>query len=248
MKTDLRGHCDTRLAPDVASGSVVDVKIIFFTTYVTVIRRDQEGMQKRWGSPARVEGNTIRLPIGTDVEADDYLEYRLANDELQMLRVIDVIHPHMPGASDTADHIEVTCVTSKRAAIPRVEAPRLHPAMSVALALMDNGQISEAVYEALRLVQERVRSLAASDDSGRTLMESVFDASQPQLDVTTTTGASAEDEQEGFRLLFIGATLGLGSLHGSGRGAPSTSEEAFEYLAVASMLMRRLDYAESRLG
>jgi hypothetical protein len=238
---------DSFLAPGILNGSVVDMKIIFFTAYVTIIRRDQEETQKRRGSPARVEGNTIRLPIGTDVRAGDYLEHRLANEEPQVMLVLDVVHPHMPGASNLADHIEVTCVPNKRAAIPQVVAPGLHPAMSVALALMEGGRTSEAVFEALQLVQERVRSLTASDDSGRTLMESVFDARNPRLDVTTTTGKPAEDEREGFRLLFIGAVLGLGCLDGAGRAVPLTLEETLEYLAVISMLMRRLDRAESKL-
>lgn len=223
------------------------MKIIFFTTYVMIMRRDQEGRQKRWGSPARVEGNITRLPIGTDVQEGDYVEHWLPNDELQVMRVIDVIHPYMPAANNMGDHIEVICVPKERAVFPPVLSPDLHPAMSAVLALVEDGRMSEAVFEAVQLVQERVRSLTASDDSGRTLMESVFDGRQPQLDVTTTTGASVEDEQEGFRLLFIGAMLGLGNLHRSGIDAPST-EETLEYLAVASMLMRRLDRAESRLG
>jgi uncharacterized protein (TIGR02391 family) len=106
--------------------------------------------------------------------------------------------------------------------------------------------MSEAVFEALRLVEERVQSLTASDDSGRTLMESVFGTTPPQLDITTATGQAAEDEREGFRLLFIGAILGLGSPHGAGKAVPATVDETLEYLAVASMLMRRLDRAESR--
>ncbi|MGQ0717557.1 MAG: TIGR02391 family protein [Pseudonocardiales bacterium] len=125
--------------------------------------------------------------------------------------------------------------------------------MSAALALLDGGRLSEAVLEALRLVEERVQFLAASDDSGHTLMESVFGARPPQLDITTTTGPAAEDEREGFRLLFTGAVLGLRDAqlpdpHDTGRAVPATVDETFEYLAVASMLMRRLDHAESRLG
>lgn len=248
MEADLRGHGEVPLAPDSASGPVVDVKIIFFTTYVTITRRDQEGMEERRGSPARVEGNTVRLPIGTEVKAGDYVEYRLTNDEPHVMVAIDVVHPHMPGASSLADHIEVTCVPSERMAIPQVTVSDLHPAMSAAVALAEDGQMSEAVFEALRLVEQRVRSLTASDDSGPTLMESVFDVRHPQLDVTTTTGKSAEDEQEGFRLLFMGATLGLGSPPGTGRVAHPTLDETLEYLALASMLMRRLDRAETRLG
>jgi uncharacterized protein (TIGR02391 family) len=164
-----------------------------------------------------------------------------------MMTVIDVIHPYMPGSSTDDDHIEVTCVDSGRVVIPEVRAPALHPTMSVALTLVENGRMSEAVFEALRLVEERVQSLTASDDSGRTLMESVFGATPPQLDITTATGQAAEDEREGFRLLFIGAMLGLGSPHGPGTVVPATLDETLEYLAVASMLMRRLDRAESKV-
>ncbi len=220
--------------------------MIFFTTFVTLIRR-QEGTERRLGSPARLEGNTLRLPIGTDVQIRDHVEHHPPNDEPRMMTVIDVIHPHMPGASTVDDHIEVTCVPSRRAAIPQVTTPTLHPMMSAALALVEDGRMSEAVLEALRLVEERVRSLTASDDSGHTLMESMFGARPPQLDITTTTGPAAEDEREGFRLLFIGAMLGLRDPHGTGRAVPATADETLEYLAVASMLMRRLDRAESRL-
>lgn len=247
MEADLGGHGDVPLAPDSASGPVVDVKIIFFTGYVTIMRHEHEGIQRRWGSPARVEGNATRFPIGTDVRAGDYLEHRLPNDKLQTMLVIDVVHPHMPGASNMADHIEVTCVPSERAALPGVMSPRLHPAMSVAFALAEDGRMSEAVFEAVQLIQDRVRFLAASHDSGRTLMESVFDVRQPRLDITTTTGKSAQDEREGFRLLFIGAVLGLECLRGAGRPVALTLDETLEYLAVASMLMRRLDRAETRL-
>jgi uncharacterized protein (TIGR02391 family) len=108
--------------------------------------------------------------------------------------------------------------------------------------------MSEAAFEALRLVEERVRSLTASEDFGHTLMESVFGARPPQLDITTTTGYAAEAEREGFRRLFIGAMLGLRGPPRRAGAVPGTMDETLEYLAVASMLMRRLDRAERRLG
>jgi len=221
--------------------------MIFFTTFVTLIRRHQEGAEERFGSPARVEGDTVLLPIGTEVQVGDYLEYRLPSDELRMMGVIDVAHPYTPGAAAVDDHIEATCVSSRRRAVPEVTAPTLHPTISVALALVADGRMSEAVCEALQLVEERVRTLTASDDSGRTLMESVFGARVPQLDITTTTGQAAEDEREGFRLLFEGVMLGLRNPHGTGRAAFAALDEALECLAIASMLMRRLDRAEDRL-
>ena len=221
-------------------------EMIFFTTFVTLIRRQQEGTETRMSSPARVEGNTLRLPLGTEVQVGDYVEHRSPNDEPRMMMVIDVIHPYTPDTCDIDDHIEVTCVDNGRVAIPEIRAPALHPSMSVALKLVMERRMSMAIFEALRLVEERVQSLTASDDSGRKLMESVIGARPPQLDITTTAGQAAEDEREGFRLLFIGAMLGLGSLHGADRAAHPTLDETLEYLAVASMLMRRLDRAESR--
>jgi hypothetical protein len=92
--------------------------MIFFTTFVTLIRRQLAGTERRLGSTARVEGNTLRLPIGTDVQRGDYVEHRPSNEEPRMLSVIDVIHSHMLGASAVDDHIEVTCVPTGRASIP----------------------------------------------------------------------------------------------------------------------------------
>ena len=84
--------------------------MIFFTTFVMLIRRRQGGMERRLGSPARIEGHTVRLPIGTEVKIGDYIGYSLSNGEPQMMVVIDVIHPHMPGARVVDDHVEVTCL------------------------------------------------------------------------------------------------------------------------------------------
>lgn len=225
----------------------VRCEMIFFTTFVTLTQHQHEGTERRRGSPARVEGNTIRLPIGTEVQVGTYVEYRPPNDKPRMMVVIDVIHPSMPGVSAVDDHIEVTCVPIGRVAIPEVTMPVLHPTMSTTLALVEDGRLSDAVLEALRLVEERVQSLTESDSSGHTLMESVFDTTPPQLDVTTTTGPAAEAERDGFRFLFIGAMLGLQEPYRTARTVATTLDETLEYLAVASMLMRRLDRAENRL-
>jgi uncharacterized protein (TIGR02391 family) len=219
--------------------------MIFFTTFVTLIRRQQAGPERRLGSAAQVKGNTLRLPIGTDVQIGDYVEQCLPNDELQRMCVIDVIHPYMSSTRAVDDHIEVTCAPSRRVTV-KVPAPALHPTMSAALALVEEGRMSEAVLEAVRVIEEQVRLLTASQDSGHALMETVFGAQPPQLDITTVTGPAAEAEREGFRLLFTGAVLGLGDAHGTGKAVPATVDETWEYLAVASMLMRRLDRAKDR--
>ncbi len=222
--------------------------MIFFTTFVTVIRRQHAGAERRMGSPAHVKGDTLRLPIGTDVQIGDYVEYCLLNDELRMMSVIDVIHPYMSSARTIDDHIEVTCAPSRQTAAAKVTAPTLHPTMSTALALVEEGRRSEAILEALRLIEEQIQVMTASQDSGHTLMEAAFGARSPQLDITTITGPAAADEREGFRLLFTGAVLGLRDPHSIERAVPATVDETMEYLAVASMLMRRLDRAKDRYG
>jgi Protein of unknown function (Hypoth_ymh) len=222
--------------------------MIFFTTYVTIIRPNQEFGEKRRGTPARMEGSMIWLPIGADVHAGDRLEYRLADDEIRTMVVIDVVPPHLNGASEGDDHIEVTCVPAQRTTIPQSGLPALHPAMSVAVKLLEDGQLSQAITEAFQLVEARVRALTASEYAGHALMESVFGTRPPHLDITTATGQVVTDEREGFRLLFIGAMLGLRTPHEAAGGATATWDEVVEYLAVASMLMRRLDLAEARLG
>jgi hypothetical protein len=191
---------------------------------------------------ALVEGNTIRLPIGTDVQLGDYIEHCLRDDEPRAMVVIDLIYPHMPGASSADDHIEVICIPSERS-VPDFAAPVLHPTISAALTLVEHGRISEAISEAIRLVEERVQHLTESDESGHKLMESVFGATPPKLDITTTTGPAARAEQAGFRHFFVGAMLGL-----PGLSPTVTVHETLEYLAFASMLMRRLDRAEGKLG
>lgn len=77
-----------------------------------------------------------------------------------------------------------------------------------------------------------MQSLTVSDDFGLALMESVFGARPPQLDIATTTGHAADDEREGFRLLFTGALLGLRNAHCSAENLPAEFDELLEYLAA----------------
>src|SRR5919202_419817 len=127
--------------------------MIFFTTYVTVIRRSQEWTETRRGTPARVEGTTVRLPIGTDVQVGDHLEQLLANDDIRRLLVVDVVSPYMAGASEEDDYIQVTCVPVERVTFPPFVAPVLHPAMSVTVTPAAARWTSETFPEASRPVE-----------------------------------------------------------------------------------------------
>ena len=58
---------------------------------------------------------------------------------------------------------------------------------------------------------------------------------------------SDRNEQEGFQLIVMGAMQGIRNPKAHDLNAPLEDDRAFEYLAVASLLMRRLDDAEARL-
>lgn len=186
--------------------------MIFFTTSVQIIRRRRDGTERRSTSPARVEGNTIRLPIGTEVQIGDHIQHHSLHDESRILTVIDVIHPHMSGASTIDDHIEITCVPTERLAAPVTTGPApLHPALSSALRLAEEGRWSGAMFEAAQLVEKRIRSLPEGGDAVWPI-DWVIGMWSSMLDIKM----AATD--------------------------PSAAE-TFEYLALASMLLRRLDRA-----
>ncbi|MCA1676195.1 MAG: TIGR02391 family protein, partial [Actinobacteria bacterium] len=95
--------------------------------------------------------------------------------------------------------------------------------------------------------EERVTRFSKVEQSGTKLMAHVFGGTTPHLEVTTTTGQNADDEHEGFALLFMGGSQAL--KNSRGHGTPIADQpEALEYLALASLLMRRLDIAEDRLS
>jgi hypothetical protein len=168
--------------------------MIFFTTSVQLIRHAQDGTERRSSSPARLEGNTLRLPIGTEIQIGDYVEHHSPYGESRILTVIDVIHPHMSGASTIDDYIEVTCVSTERLAVPDVTTPSpLHWGLSSARKLAEDGRLREAILEATRLVERRIRALTDSDDS-RWSVESMFGAWSPMLDIKTTAADPSTEE------------------------------------------------------
>jgi uncharacterized protein (TIGR02391 family) len=113
--------------------------------------------------------------------------------------------------------------------------------------LFEDGYTDRAVFAAFQAVEHRVQELTGRRESGKSLMMSVFNEQQPALDVSRHDGRNAQDERAGFKFLFSGATLALRNPRGHGPHAADDPEEAMEYLALASLLMRRLDDAALRL-
>lgn len=217
---------------------------------VALIRRVPNGADARTEVAATpLDGKTL-FPITTDVEQGDLIEEILPNGKTRVAVITHVAHHQSPFGAGTLDHIEASWrVTAPRPVIEarRVTIAGMHPEISaVAGALFEDGHLSQAVFEAFKALEARVQNLANVRDSGKSLMSAVFSSNNPILDITTHTGRNTDDEREGFKFLFMGAIVGLRNPRGHGSTVADSAEEALEYLAVASMLMRRLDRAEAK--
>ena len=133
---------------------------------------------------------------------------------------------------------------------PRVDErlTRVHPRIQEASAqLYLDGHQGSAILEAFKAVNNRVRDLAGSaarGKDGKGLMGHVFNVNAPVLRLNPGSSQSDQDEQEGFQLIFMGAMLGVRNPKAHDLMTPIDPDRAFEYLAFASLLMRRLDDAE----
>jgi uncharacterized protein (TIGR02391 family) len=129
--------------------------------------------------------------------------------------------------------------------------PNLHTSIAVASGRQfANRHYDDAVFNAFKAVEDRVKKLTEHPEIGKRLMAAVLHEKSPRLDVTSEEADTyqKDDEQEGFRFLFMGATLGLRNPRGHGGELDTSPDEAVEMLGLASLLMRRLDRAEKRLA
>ncbi|MCL4852902.1 MAG: TIGR02391 family protein [Bryobacteraceae bacterium] len=138
------------------------------------------------------------------------------------------------------------------AAVLAPEAYRLHSEIEkVSGALLRDGHFKSAAFEAYVRVIEEVKSRAANptDREGRgldgdKLMHRAFGCeNQTPLVQFNSLGSQAErDEQMGFLYLFKGI-VGLRNAKGHSNRLFDDPSRAFEYLALASVLMRMLEIA-----
>ena len=120
----------------------------------------------------------------------------------------------------------------------------LHPAVAAASGrLFENEHYSEAILRAFTAVEVAVRERTGLDQSGASLMNQAMGTTTPALKMTTEDGQTGDDEQKGMRSLFAGAMMGIRNPKAHGLVVQDDPARAFEYLAFASLLQRRLDDA-----
>lgn len=128
------------------------------------------------------------------------------------------------------------------APVRRLTIENFHPrVVESAGKLFVDGHFSTAVIGAFASIEVRVRGLLGSENSGTKLMDEAFAGKDPKFSVARHEGRSGDDEQAGFHALFRGAMLGIRNPGAHELAAEQDPQEALEYLALASLLHRRLD-------
>ncbi len=197
----------------------------------------------------------ITFSVDADVEVGDEITHTLPNGKTKTMRLLEVQVNQSPfGRGSRLDHTaaKYEVVSAKAVARPPtpVNVPGLHPLVSAASgSQVANGHYDDAVFNAFKAVEDRVKKLTGQSDIGKRLMTAVFNEQSPQLDITSDNADNDQknDEREGYKFLFMGCAQALRNTRGHGPNLQTGKHEAIEMLATANLLMRALDRAEKRL-
>jgi uncharacterized protein (TIGR02391 family) len=128
------------------------------------------------------------------------------------------------------------------------EARNIHPALPIIVQkLFDNGHYAQATFEAFKFVDREVARLAARSESGYKLMMAVFSETSPLLKLNPCGTASEKDEQKGFQFLFAGSIMAIRNPRGHEYAMHDSPDECLDHLALASLLLRRLQAAGHKI-
>lgn len=119
----------------------------------------------------------------------------------------------------------------------------LHPKIKkVSGKLFKNRHYAQAILEAYKAVVNQVKDVSGvTDRDGKSLMEHVFSLNNPKIKLNNLGTNSNKDEQLGFMLLYSGAALGIRNPKAHDNIVQNDPVKTFEYLAFASLLLKRLD-------
>jgi uncharacterized protein (TIGR02391 family) len=175
-----------------------------------------------------------------------FAEIRDVDDYLRV--VAELTRPYSPEAP--AGFMEVPepvapapggepgAAAERSSAIPGFEL--LHPdILKVSAGLFANGHHAQAVFEALKAVEVRVKAVSGLSDTGQKLVSAAFNKESPKIVLPIMAPEMAADEKEAFRFLFMG-TIWLRNVFAHDFPEPDERLTA-DYLALASLLLGRLD-------
>lgn len=129
-------------------------------------------------------------------------------------------------------------------AMKAYEGLDLHPEIARAASqLYKDGHYANAIVDAVKALNDLVRSKSGDARDGTALMEHVFNPTSPVLKFNALQTQSDRDEQKGFMMLFSGAVAGLRNprAHTFIQDDP---ERALEFIAFISLLAKLADEAK----
>jgi len=130
------------------------------------------------------------------------------------------------------------------------ESRNIHPDLPARVRqLFDDGHWEEAVFVAFKYIESEVKAISRlTGKTGLALMMAAFDENSAVIRLNDLATDSDVDEQKGFKFIFAGAAAGIRNPRGHEVELGDTPDEALDYLALASLLLRRLDAVGLRRG
>jgi uncharacterized protein (TIGR02391 family) len=129
------------------------------------------------------------------------------------------------------------------------ETRNIHPLLpSVVRALFDDGHFAQATLEAFKFIDREVARLAKQNGAGYKLMMSAFSEDKPILKLTPCESESQKDEQMGFKFIFAGSMSAIRNPRAHEYAVRDSPDECLDHLALASVLLRRLQAAGYNLS
>ncbi|CAM5233849.1 TIGR02391 family protein [Streptomyces microflavus] len=128
------------------------------------------------------------------------------------------------------------------------ETRNIHPDLPRKVrALFDDGYGEQSVFEAFKFIEKEVKRISRlQNKTGYALMMEAFNENNAKIKLTDLATESEIDEQRGYKSIFAGAATGIRNPRGHEIDIGDTPDEALDYLALASLLLRRLDAAGVR--
>lgn len=168
---------------------------------ITRVGPEGDAQHYAWTSRTPTDGEAM-FHKAADVRPGDLVTFKLPSSSATVQRTVDTAAPSLDGRRK-----RVTWRVPE--GIPfALSLSDLHPAIQKsALGLYRDGHFAEAIGAAAKALEVAVRDRAALPPSGN-LMGDGFGDDGP-LSVRQHHGTTGEDEQTGFRFLFMGAARAL---------------------------------------
>ena len=122
------------------------------------------------------------------------------------------------------------------------DSMQFHPKIvEVSRRLFEDGHYRDAILRAFIEVNNFVKAKTGLELDGKDLMSKAFRAVNPIIALNELKTKSEKDEQEGFMFLFMGAMVGIRNPKAHDNIIQTDPLRTLEYLALASLLMKRAE-------